>query len=72
MDIRSKREMIVTVTLNEREAKLLACFMGAIKPNEAAEIICRSAYFARWLGKLDEREVVEFTGILYDSIHDLL
>lgn len=73
MEIRSvKKEVTVTITLNEREAKILACLIGAMNPLEAEVTIQRGIYFSEWIGKLENREITEFTGNLYDELAGLL
>lgn len=68
-----KDEIIVTLILSEREAKMLGCLIGAMSPKDAEHIIStQSMDFARWLGKIEDREVITFTGDLYDGIHNLM
>lgn len=71
MDITSKREVSVTITFNEREAYLLTCLIGALSPVDAEEIIKRGLNFDAWIGELKPREVLDFTGSLYDGLFDL-
>lgn len=71
MDIRSKKEILVTISFTEREAKILTCLLGALSPTDAEETIKRGIHFDEWVGKLENREVVEFTGNLYDNLYDL-
>lgn len=71
MNIAAKREMTITLTLNEREGKLLTCLIGALSPNDAEAAIRRGLNFDEWIGKLENREVVEFTGNLYDGLEPL-
>lgn len=70
MNISSNKEVMVTIMLNEREAKLLTCLLGAMSPTEAEETIQRGIHFSEWIGKLERREVVEFTGIMYDTLYE--
>lgn len=71
MDIRTSRETIVTVIFSEREAKLLACLIGSMSPNEVEEIIKRAIHFDEWIGRLEKKEAIEYTGILYDTLYGL-
>ncbi len=66
-------EVVVTLVLSEREAKMLACLIGAMSPREVEESLeSRSHACGRWLGKLKDREVVTFTGNIYDGLFDIL
>ncbi len=68
-----KDELVVTLILSEREAKILGCLIGAMSPREVEDILAgRSHDFDRWLGKLESREVVTFTGNIYDGLFDIL
>lgn len=71
MDITSRRDISVTITFNERETYMLACLIGALNPKEAEEAIKRGLNYEAWLGELQYREVIDFTGNLYDGLHDL-
>lgn len=67
----TKKEIIVTMTFTEREAKILACLIGALSPSDAEEIIKRGGFFSTWIGKLENREIIDFTGNVYDLLYDL-
>jgi hypothetical protein len=71
MQIKSKNEITVTVTMDEREAKILACLIGALSPMDAEAAVQRALHFNEWVGKLQNREVVELTGELYDSLYNI-
>lgn len=72
MNVSSNKEITVTLTLNEREAKLLTCLMGALHPEEAEGIIKRSIYFHQWFGTLtNKEEVPKFNGTLFNALSDL-
>lgn len=72
MKIGHEKKVTVTLILDDREAKILACLLGAIVPKEAEETIMRSVQYEEWIGKLEYREVTNFTGLLYDSLYDVL
>lgn len=73
MEISSvRKELLVTINLNEREAKILACLIGALNPLEAEAAIQRGINFSEWIGKLENREVTDFTGNLYEDLYEIL
>lgn len=64
-------QKVVTLIMSEREAKLLACLIGAMSPSDAEDIIKnKSLYFDSWIGELDDREVVTLTGEIFDGLYD--
>lgn len=71
MDIRSNREVTVTITFSEREAKLLTCLLGAISPKDAEDTIKRGIYYKQWIGTVVPGEVSDFTGNLFTILSGL-
>lgn len=71
MNVSSTKEVMVTITLSEREAKLLACLLGASSPTDAEEIVRRGIHFHEWIGTLKKTEVTDFTGTLYEALNGL-
>ena len=71
MKIGHKKEVTVTIELNDREAKIIACLIGALSPKEMEDAIKRGVNFDRWIGELEYREVINVTGILYDTLYDI-
>ncbi len=68
-----KDEKVVTLILSEREAKVLGCLIGTLSATEAERLITtQSMDFGRWLGKLEDREVVRFVESLYDNLFEQL
>lgn len=67
MNVSHKTERIVTITLEEREAKLLMCLIGALSPLDAEKLLDNSIHVSEVL-PLGQREMVDFTGNLYDGL----
>lgn len=72
MEASVNKQITVTLIMEDREAKLLACLIGAASPKEIQEIILRGMYFEEWIGELGSREVTTFTGNLYDALYEAL
>lgn len=71
MNVSANKEVTVTLTFNEREAKLLTCLLGATSPTDAEATIKRAIYYSEWLGKLKNTEVSDFTSTLYEALYEL-
>lgn len=67
MNIKNETTRIVTITLDEREAKVLMALIGALSPIDAELLLDKSIHKDEVL-PLKSREMVDFTGSLYDGL----
>jgi hypothetical protein len=73
MQIKAEKQAVkLTMTLDDREIRLLACLIGSLSGMQAEEFVRACYKFGDWVGNTNINEMVQLTGLFYDTVYEAL